>query len=254
MGAYSILAEHVDLIYRSITSISLKDELTYSGMRKFERMQEFQALKDVSFAIPHSQTLGLIGANGAGKSTLLKTIAGVYQPDSGKIELSSESISLLSLGAGFEAELSGIENIYLNGVLLGIDRKQITDKLPEILEFADIGDFIYKPLRTYSSGMRSRLAFSIASNIEPDILLIDEMLGVGDEDFREKSKNRIQDLIFSNRTVVIASHNLSTIRELCDMTLWLEKGQVKAYGKADEVVAEYKEFVRQRRMEKKNAR
>ena len=252
MNDHSIVVEHVYLTYRLLNSVSIKQRFMYTRGKQKPRIESFLALKDVSFTVNKGDTVGIIGSNGAGKSTLLKTLAGVFQPDSGKIEIFSDSVSLLTLGAGFEPDLSGIENIYLNGVLLGFKRKQIDEKIQEIIDFAGIGDFIYKPLRTYSSGMRARLAFAISSNIEPEILLLDEVLGVGDEEFREKSQNKIRDLIKSQRTVVLVSHSMTTIRELCDQVLWLEHGEVMGYGDTNELVEKYLENSRKKRAQKKN--
>jgi len=244
---YAIEVEHLCVSYRLINSVSIKQQLTYRRGKSKPRVEEFQALNDVSFTVQRGHTVGVIGSNGAGKSTLLKALAGVYQPDSGNITLHSDSISLLALGTGFENDLSGVENIYLNGILLGMSRKEVEKKINEITDFADIGDFIYKPVRTYSTGMRSRLAFAIASNIQPDILLIDEMLGVGDEAFREKSTARIKDMILSDRTVVLISHNMATIKELCQEVLWLEKGKTCAYGDPFSIVDEYILYTRNKR-------
>jgi teichoic acid transport system ATP-binding protein len=250
MSSYSIVVEHVHLTYRRVNSLSLKQKFVRNSGGKQARIQEFKALEDISFQVEKGHTVGIIGSNGAGKSTLLKALAGVFQPDSGNINLYSESISLLTLGTGFENELNGIDNIYLNGAVLGISKKEIDKKLQSIIAFADIGDFIYSPLRTYSTGMRSRLAFAISSNIEPDILLVDEMLGVGDEEFKEKSSARIRELILSDRTVVLVSHSMPIVRELCDMVLWLEKGRVMDYGETAKVVDAYMEHTKKKRAEK----
>lgn len=247
----AICVEHLFVSYRMVNSVSIKQSLVYRRGQKSRRIEEFQALKDVSFTVPRGHTVGIIGSNGAGKTTLLKTLAGVFQPDSGEVQLYSDSISLLALGAGFESDLSGVENVYLNGILLGMNRRDIDGKLQGIIDFADIGDFIYKPVRTYSTGMRARLAFSIASNIQPDILLIDEMLGVGDEAFKEKSSARIKEMINSDRTVVLISHNMATIKEMCHEVLWLEKGEVHAFGEPALVVDEYLSFTRNRRIASK---
>jgi teichoic acid transport system ATP-binding protein len=240
MPNYSIIVENINLTYRLIHSTSLKKRVLSS--KKPPKVERFLALKDVSFKVQEGQNVGLIGANGSGKTTLLKALAGIFHPDSGNIILSSESVSLLALGAGFETEMNGLDNIYLNGALLGFSRTQIDQRLEDIIAFADIGEFIYNPIRTYSSGMKARLAFAIASSIDPDILLIDEMLGVGDENFREKSRERIKSMISSNRTVVIAAHQMSTIRDICDQVLWLEKGSLVRYGNTDDVVSEYLEY------------
>jgi teichoic acid transport system ATP-binding protein len=237
----AINVDKLCLSYKLIKSISFQKSLISKSSKKKE--SEFFALKNVSFRVPHDITLGIIGSNGAGKTTLLKTIGGIFKPDSGKIELFDSSVSLLSLGAGFNLSLDGIYNIYLNGTLLGIKKKDLDEKLAEIIAFSDIGDFIYQPVRTYSSGMRSRLAFSIACNIQPDILLLDEVLGVGDESFKKKSSGRLKEMIASNSTVLIVDHNMSTISEYCDHVLWLDKGKVMAFGKTKEVVGEYLEFI-----------
>jgi teichoic acid transport system ATP-binding protein len=250
MTEHSIVVEHVHLTYRMFKTSSLKHELVRSQGKNKAKTQSFKALEDVSFHVERGHTVGIIGSNGAGKSTLLKALAGVCQPDSGIIKLYSESVSLLTLGTGFESDLIGIDNIYLNGAVLGIPRKEIDKKLQDIIDFADIGDFIYNPIRTYSSGMRSRLAFAIACNIEPDILLLDEMLGVGDEEFRVKSGARIRELILSERTVVLVSHSMGVIRELCDRVLWLEKGRVMDYGATEKVVNDYTEYAKQKRAAK----
>lgn len=245
MANYSIIVENINLTYRLIRSTSIKAHLLRG--QKNPKVEQFLALKNISFTVEEGQNVGLIGANGAGKTTLLKALAGVFQPDSGRITLASESVSLLSLGTGFESAMSGMDNIYLNGAILGFSKAQIDERLDEIIAFADIGEFMYNPVRTYSSGMKARLAFAIASSIEPDILLIDEMLGVGDESFREKSSARIKAMISSNRTVVLAAHQMNTIREFCDQVLWLEKGCLVQYGNTEEVVSNYLEFVKQKK-------
>lgn len=245
---YAICVEHLFVSYRMVNSVSIKQTLVYRRGKKTPRVEAFQALKDVSFSVPRGHTMGVIGSNGAGKTTLLKTLAGVFQPDSGEVRLISDSVSMLALGAGFESDLSGVENIYLNGILLGMRRKDIDGKVQDIIDFADIGDFVYKPVRTYSTGMRARLAFAIATSISPDILLIDEVLGVGDEAFREKSVARIKELINSDRTVVLISHNMATIREMCHEVLWLEKGEVQAFGEPEVVVSEYVSFTRNKKL------
>ncbi|MHB8856328.1 MAG: ABC transporter ATP-binding protein [Bellilinea sp.] len=243
----AVTVDHIYVSYRMVNSVSIKQSLIYRRGKNRPRIEEFQALKDISFEVERGHTIGVIGSNGAGKSTLLKTLAGIFQPDSGSVQLHSDSVSLLALGAGFENDLSGVENIYLNGILLGMNRKQLDDRLQGIIEFADIGDFVYKPVRTYSTGMRARLAFSIASNIQPDILLIDEMLGVGDEAFKEKSGAKIKEMITSSRTVILISHNMATIKEMCNQALWLEKGETQAFGVAEDVVNEYVSYIKRSR-------
>ncbi|WP_069651038.1 ABC transporter ATP-binding protein [Caloranaerobacter ferrireducens] len=245
MNSLAIEVKNLNLKYKFVKNMNMKQEIIklFTG-KKEKRVKEVWALKNVSFSIEKGKTVGIIGTNGSGKTTLLKTIAKIFKPDSGEIKLYSDSVSLLTLGAGFQPELSGIENIYLNGLLLGFSKKEIDNKLNEIIEFSDLGEFIYHPIKTYSSGMKTRLAFSIASHVEPDILLIDEVLGVGDESFRKKSENRLKELIKDNRTVLIVSHNLSAISNLCDLVLWIHKGEVMDYGDTEEVINKYREFVR----------
>ncbi len=252
MSEYAILVDRIFVSYRMINRVALRQRLGRARKMRLARIQEFQALKDVSFKVEKGHTLGVIGPNGAGKSTLLKTLAGVFQPDRGTVALNTDSVSLLTLGAGFENELTGIQNIFLNGILLGFTKKEIGEKLDVIVEFAGIGDFINKPIRTYSSGMRSRLAFSIAANVEPEILLLDEMLVVGDEEFRERSSKRIRELITSHRTVVLSSHSTATIKELCDIALWLDHGEVREFGETESVVSGYLDFIRKKRTAKKD--
>lgn len=252
MNEFTIAVDQVCLTYRMVHATSLKSQFVRNKLVKRPKVEQFQALKDITFSVEKGHTVGIIGSNGAGKSTLLKTLSGVLQPDSGIINIFSNSIALLTLGTGFEPDISGIENIFLNGALLGLKKKIIMEKLDEIINFADIGDFIYNPIRTYSTGMKARLAFAVASSIDPDILLIDEMLGVGDEEFKEKSKNKLQSMIQSDRTVIIVAHNMQTIRDYCNDVLWLEKGNLIKYGKTDEVVDEYLAYIKQKRKNQKS--
>lgn len=237
-----IEAKNISLKYRLIKRSNLK-----SGLLHFFRNQmvtrEFQALNEVSFTVQHGENIGVIGSNGSGKSTLLRILATTMAPDSGSIHIGTNSISLLALGIGFDNELSGRENIFLNGLLLGFKKKELKDKIDAIIDFAEIGEFIDNPVRSYSSGMRSKLAFSISSNIEPELLLIDELFSVGDEKFKKKSNARIVEMIKSHRTVVMVSHNLNQIMEYCDKVLWLEKGTLKAFGDPKEIIPSYQEFM-----------
>ena len=176
---------------------------------------------------------------------MLKAIAGVFSPDEGTIDLHGNSISLLSIGVGFNNKLSGYENIYLSGMLLGFTEQEIKEREKSIIDFADIGDFIYKPVKTYSSGMHSKLAFAITAILETDIMLIDEVLSVGDVNFKEKSYNKMKELISNDkRTVIIVSHSIDTLKELCDEILWLHEGKIKMIGKPDQVLPKYEEFMK----------
>lgn len=185
-----------------------------------------------------------MGKNGSGKSTILNAVAGIFAPNSGTIDLHGHSVSLLSIGVGFQRELSGRENIILSGMLLGFSEKQVRERMEEIIEFSELGEFIEAPVRTYSSGMYSKLAFSITAILETDIMLIDEVLSVGDAKFKKKSYNKMKELIEDeNRTVIIVSHSAETIRKLCDRVLWIDAGEVRMFGETDVVMGEYEEFM-----------
>ncbi|MGM9878147.1 MAG: ABC transporter ATP-binding protein [Bacilli bacterium] len=238
----AITVKDLHVYYRDMNRFSLKK----SGLKAKGSGKIFKAVKGVSFEIPKGQILGICGKNGSGKSTLLRAISGIFSPDSGSINLHGNSVSLLSIGVGFQKQLTGYENIYLSGMLLGYSKEEIDKRVDEIIEFSELGDFIYKPVRSYSSGMYSKLAFSITAILETDIILIDEVLSVGDIHFKEKSYNKMKELISdSNRTVVIVSHSSKTIEELCDKVIWLHEGLIKKEGKPKEIMAEYEEFMRQ---------
>lgn len=203
------------------------------------RYEEFWAVKDVSFEIPVGATFGIIGSNGSGKSTLLKCLAGILIPDKGSITHHGKVVALLELGAGFHPDLSGRENIYLNGAILGMTRTEIEDKFNEIVEFSGLGDFIDTPVKNYSSGMVVRLGFAIAINVDPEILIIDEVLAVGDASFQLKCLEKIDEFRRLGKTVVLVSHGLDQIVKLCSTVIWIEKGDVKLIGPALDVVNEY---------------
>ena len=207
--------------------------------------REHYALKHVNFEIRKGETVGIIGTNGSGKSTILKIITGVLNPTGGEVNVDGRISALLELGAGFNMEYTGIENIYLNGTMMGFSEEEINAKMDDILSFADIGDFVHQPVKTYSSGMFSKLAFSITAILETDIMLIDEVLSVGDQKFKKKSYKKMKELISDNkRTVVIVSHNISTLKELCDEVMWMHEGVVKKIGDPKEVLDEYTEFMK----------
>ena len=188
--------------------------------------------------------MGIIGKNGSGKSTLLRAMAGIFSPDEGTIDLHGHTVSLLSIGVGFQKKLTGRENIILSGMLLGFSEKQVRGKMDEIIEFSELGDFIDKPVKTYSSGMYSKLAFSITAVLKTEIMLIDEVLSVGDAKFKKKSYKKMKELITdSKRTVIIVSHSSDTIRKLCNTVLWLHDGNIKMQGSVDEVLPLYEEFM-----------
>jgi len=236
----AITVSNLHISYRGLKKTSIRA----SWNKLKSRIEVFEALQGVSFQVEEGKILGIIGQNGAGKSTMLRAIAGIFSPDKGKIDLHNRSISLLSIGVGFNRKLTGKENIYLSGMLLGFSESEINEKINEIIEFADIGDFINRPVKTYSSGMYSKLAFAITAILETDIMLIDEVLSVGDKKFQVKSYNKMKELISDeHRTVIIVSHSLNTIRELCDEVLWLDKGKIIEIGSTEEVLPKYEEFM-----------
>ena len=209
------------------------------------RYRRFWGLEDISFDLHAGETLGIIGANGAGKSTLLRLLARITLPDRGEIRWRRPvSASLLALNAGFRPELSGRDNAIVSGMLLGLRRREITALLDPIRDFSELGDFFDSPAGTYSTGMRARLGFAVAIHADSDILLIDEVLGVGDESFRIKSQHAMREKIRSNKTVVLVSHSMEAIRELCDRVIWIERGRCIITGETDHVVEGYKEAVR----------
>ncbi len=201
--------------------------------------RDFWALQDVNLSVNRGETLGLIGHNGAGKSTMLKLIARVFRPTAGRVVVAGKVAPLLEFGAGFHPELTGRENIYLNGALMGFSRQEMEEKFKGIVDFAELWDFIDVPLRTYSSGMGARLGFAVATDVEPDILLIDEVLSVGDESFQRKSSARMQEFRDQGATTMLVSHNMDIVIKMCDRTAWLDHGQIKAVGKTSEVVQAY---------------
>ncbi|GAB4415714.1 MAG: ABC transporter ATP-binding protein [Thermodesulfovibrionales bacterium] len=202
----------------------------------------FWALREIDIKIHRGETLGIIGPNGAGKSTLLKVIAGVLNPTEGSLSVHGKIAPLIELGAGFDPELTGKENIFLNASILGLSRKEISERFNRIVDFSELGDFIYSPLKSYSSGMVARLGFSIATEVEPDILIIDEVLAVGDEKFRRKCDDRIRGFKERETTILFVSHQLNEIKRLCDRVLWLDHGMMRMVGKPDDVVTEYQRF------------
>jgi teichoic acid transport system ATP-binding protein len=237
-------------------ALTVKDlRITYKGLKKFSvkkslfsfrtsKVETFEALRGVSFELEKGKILGIIGKNGSGKSTMLRAIAGIFSPDKGIIDLHGNNVSLLSIGVGFQPKLTGHENIYLSGMLLGFSEAEIRSKYKEIVEFSELGSFIQKPVKTYSSGMYSKLAFSVTAILKADIMLIDEVLSVGDAHFKEKSYNKMKELINdNNRTVVIVSHSIETLAELCNEILWLHDGKVKMIGEPNKVLEAYSEFM-----------
>lgn len=218
--------------------LSLKEFVT-TALRGKLQYNDFTALEHVSFEVKKGETLGLIGRNGAGKSTMLKVISGILKPTEGSVVCRGNVVPMLELGSGFDFDLTGRENIFLNGAILGYSKEFLHGKYDEIVEFSELGQFIEVPIRNYSSGMLARLAFSIATVVNPEILIVDEILSVGDAAFQEKSKKRMLELMGGGTTVLFVSHSLEQIREMCNRVVWLEHGNVKMVGAAAEVCDVY---------------
>lgn len=241
MKEYAIEVNDLCINYQGLKSYSIKKNFLRGKRNKAET---FEAVKHVSFKLEKGEILGIVGKNGSGKSTMLKAIAGVFSPNSGSIDLHDNTISLLSIGVGFDRELSGRENIYLSGMLLGFSEQQIKERIDDIIKFSELEKFIDAPVRTYSSGMHSKLAFSITVILETDIILIDEVLSVGDSRFKKKSFNKMKELITDkDRTVIIVSHADETIASLCDKVLWINDGEMMGFGDTAEILAQYQEFM-----------
>jgi ABC-2 type transport system ATP-binding protein/lipopolysaccharide transport system ATP-binding protein len=221
--------------------LSLKEFVTRKLRGKIQ-YEDFTALDHVSFSVQSGETLGLIGHNGAGKSTMLKVISGILKPTEGSVTTRGSVVPMLELGSGFDMDLTGRENIFLNGAILGYSEEFLQERYDEIVACAELGQFIDVPIRNYSSGMMARLAFSVASLVEPEILIVDEILSVGDAPFQEKSRARMKDLMGGGTTVLFVSHSLDQIREMCKRVVWLEHGQVKMVGKTEEVCDAYNSF------------
>jgi ABC-type polysaccharide/polyol phosphate transport system ATPase subunit len=246
-GDLAIVAHNVGVRYNlALTRRRTLRALLAGGFRgrrngTREREDEFWALRGVSFTVRHGEVLGVIGRNGSGKSTLLLSIAGMLRPDTGVIRTFAHTSTLLTMGAGFEGDLTGRENIYLNAAFLGFPGRKIEERIDEIIEFSELGQFIDVPIRKYSGGMRIRLGFSIAAHVEPEILLLDEVLGVGDAAFKEKSQAKLEELMTRASALVIVSHSMEFVTAICDRALWLHEGRPAAFGRADEVAAKYLE-------------
>ena len=221
---------------------TLKGTVLRLGRRE-RVVREIHALKSVSFEVPEGQVLGVVGANGAGKSTLMRTVAGILPPNSGRVEVHGRVSTLLALGVGFNRKMTGRQNVTLGGLAAGLSRDQLQEKYDEIVAFAELEDFMDMPMRTYSSGMYGRLAFAVAVTMEPEILLIDEALSVGDARFRKKSFRKMRELCGENRTILLVSHALGSIKELCDQAIWMHKGELRMWDEPDAVVDAYTEFL-----------
>jgi ABC-2 type transport system ATP-binding protein len=240
MSEPAVVVDHLSKRFRLFRerNLSLKSAVL-RGRKSIS--EDFWAVKDVSFEVPTGNTFGLIGRNGSGKSTLLKTLARILYPDEGTITMQGRVASLLEVGSGFHPELSGRENVYLNGSILGLSRKEIRSRFDEIVDFSGIEKFIDQPVKNYSSGMYVRLGFSVAINVRPDILIVDEIMAVGDGAFRKKSSEKFRDLTSQGRTVIIVSHSMSQLREMCHDVAWLDHGRLREVGPAARVIGHYEE-------------
>ena len=218
---------------------------SFASLLSRRKPERFWALRHVSVQVNHGESLAVIGPNGAGKSTFLQVLAGIMRPTEGNVDVRGQVSGLLGLGVGFDVDLSGVENILLGGAFLGLDGPRIRELLPEIIDFADLGQFIDAPLKTYSSGMRARLGFSIATAVDPDILLLDEVLATGDASFRAKSKARVIELVRSAKAVVLVTHDMDWVREYCNRAMLIEKGKVVMQGSPEEVTTLHLERTRE---------
>lgn len=245
MRPISISVKNVTKTYKLYSNPNdrLKEAFNFTG-KSFHR--DHNALHDISFDIPMGETMGIIGENGSGKSTLLKIITGVLTPTSGTVSVNGKISALLELGAGFNPEYTGIENIYFNGMVMGFSKKEMDKKVDSIIDFADIGNFIYQPVKTYSSGMFVRLAYAVAVSIEPDILIIDEALSVGDAFFQMKSMSKMHELFEKGKTVLFVTHDTATVKSLCTKAIYMESGKIVAQGPSKEVVELYEAKVREK--------
>lgn len=245
MGKNAIEVNHVSMMFNiNSEGVDNAKEYVIRAAKRKLHFSEFWALKDVSFSVKKGDRMGVMGFNGAGKSTLLKTIAGVLKPTFGTVKTSGVIAPLLELGAGFDPNYSGRENIYLYGATIGYSKKFIDSKYDEIVEFSELGRFIDAPIKSYSSGMKSRLGFSIATAVNPDVLILDEVLSVGDAAFREKSERKIESLMSDGVTVLFVSHSTDRVRRICNKAIILTQGQLVANGESDEICSLYTEMTK----------
>ena len=244
--ALSIRVKNVKVDYRTIVNPranTLRHTLTNLGRKTNDRKVRYiHAVRGVSFDVAHGQVLGIIGANGAGKSTMMRAMAGILPPSEGEVVVNGRISVLLALGVGFNGQLSGRDNVVLGSMAAGLTRKQVYERFDQIVEWAELEDVIDLPMKAYSSGMYGRLAFAVSTHLDPDVLLVDEALSTGDAHFRRKSYDKMQELVSQARTIVIVSHGIAAIKEMCDDCIWMDKGKIVRRGKPDEVADEYLEF------------
>lgn len=227
---------HVSIDYKDLSHMSLAKSLKKGEVKKANVVR---AVNDVTFSVNKGEILGIVGRNGSGKTTLLRSIAGIFQPDEGIIDTHGNRVSLMAIGIGFNQNNTGRENILKSGMLLGCNLDYVKERMDEIIEFSELGDFIDRPVRTYSSGMYSKLSFSVTAILDTDIMLVDEVLSVGDERFRKKSFKKMEELMLSDRTVLIVSHATDTLKKFCDRVLWINDGKYVMMGNTEDVLREY---------------
>ncbi|WP_106537679.1 ABC transporter ATP-binding protein [Haloactinopolyspora alba] len=243
--ATAVKVENVSLTYRTTFERTPTFKTALVRLGRGERaVKEVEAVQDVSFEVPHGNAVGIIGANGAGKSTLMRMIAGILPPSQGRIEVDGRVSTLLALGVGFNNQLTGRDNVILGGLAGGLTREEIHERYEDIAEFAELGEFIDMPMRTYSSGMFQRLAFSVAVHMDPDILLIDEALSAGDATFKQKAAAKMKDLAANARTMFLVSHALRSVKDMCNDAVWMHNGRLMMHGEPKEVIAEYRKFLK----------
>lgn len=240
MGETALEVNHVSIDYKNLMHMSMHQALLKKDVKRADIVR---AVDDVSFSVEKGKILGIVGRNGSGKTTLLRSIAGIFRPDEGWIDTKGNRVSLMAIGIGFNPNNTGRENILKSGMLLGCSLDYVKEHMEEIIEFSELGDFIERPVRTYSSGMYSKLSFAVTAILDTDIMLVDEVLSVGDEHFRKKSYKKMEELMLSNRTVLIVSHATDTLKKFCDDVLWINDGKFMKLGKTEEVLAEYDEFM-----------
>ena len=241
MKEMALEVRHVSIDYRDLSHMSLAKSLKKGEVKKTNVVR---AVNDVSFSVNKGEILGIVGRNGSGKTTLLRSIAGIFQPDEGTIDTKGNRVSLMAIGIGFNSNNTGRENILKSGMLLGCPLDYVKERMDEIIEFSELGDFIDRPVRTYSSGMYSKLSFSVTAILDTDIMLVDEVLSVGDERFRKKSFKKMEELMLSDRTVLIVSHATETLKKFCDNVLWINDGRYMMMGDTEDVLREYDKSMR----------
>lgn len=240
MKEIALEVSHVSIDYRNLMHMSLHQSFAKDKVKKIDIIR---AVNDVSFSVNRGEILGIVGRNGSGKTTLLRSVAGIFQPDEGVIDTKGNRVSLMAIGIGFNGNNTGRENILKSGMLLGCELDYVKEHMEKIIEFSELEDFIDRPVRTYSSGMYSKLSFAVTAILDTDIMLVDEVLSVGDERFRKKSYKKMEELMLSDRTVLIVSHATDTLKKFCDKVLWINDGRFMKLGDTEEVLKEYDAFM-----------